>query len=254
MAKKTTSKQDADALLLRAVGLNKREVQRLHFDPMVAKGACRAGLAYVTQRASQLRRQHPGFDFDALKTLPQLCDRVAAAQREAEKASTVRVGSSPELVAAVLVWRRKLMPAAEGFAANSKLDPKAVDRIRAGKGALDLVQDVEELVQLMTPIRALAESVCGEGALKKAGDAAKAALSAMGGSEKDREAARTAADLRDRYATLVVIGHERLVATVAALSSIKEAQEIVGSLWVHNRSRRPSDPVVPQSPVVDQPE
>ncbi len=254
MAAKTTAKQDADALLLQALGLNKREVQRLRFDPLVAKAACAAGLAYLKTRSSELKRNHPGFDLDALQALPQLCDRASAAQREAEKASTVRVGTAPELVDAVREWRRKLMPVAEGLAANGKLDAKALDRIRAGKGALDLVRDVEELAALMVPVRGLVEAVCGEGVLEKADAAAKAALSAMGLSPQDTEAARVAGDLRDRYATLVSIGHERLVATVAALSSIKEAQEIVGALWTHRRSRKASEAPVVEDPVVDRPE
>jgi hypothetical protein len=222
-----------DALMVKAMNLQPGEVLKLFFDPMNASKACDGGLTYLEKRVDVLETKYPGFDLDELRGLPELCKRVSKGQRAVEMMRGVRTINAVELTAIALAWRRKLMPIAESLAANGKVDGKTVARIRSGSGNVDNVQDVIDLVPLLKRFEATVTETCGEGALASAEAAANEALEAMGHRPIDREALLNEADLRDRYATLIVRGHDRLRAAVAALSSFSNAEFVVTPLSNH---------------------
>ena len=232
-----------DAMLKKAQAVPEGDVQQLHFDPMIAKKSITDGLFYLGKRFELLKAEYAGFKIDELLLLPQLCDRVSEKQREVDTLRGVRTINSPLLTTEALGWRRKLMPIAESLAENGKLDPVAVAKIRSGRGNVDGVRDVIDLVSQLAPHEAAVTSVCGPKALERASTAANEALKALGYSQNDPELAREAAALRDRYATLVLQGYDRLKTAVAAVSTFKNAEVVVGGLS-NNPSGRPVTPEV----------
>ena len=232
-----------DVLLVRAQALARAEVVQLRFDPLSAKGACHAGLTYLAAYKEQLDSRH--FDSVLLEALPALCDRIVELQNTLAKARTQGKTKVTDAVEAALVWRRKLMPIAEALGANEKVDSAELERIRSGFGPVDNVTDVIDLVELLEPHRSKVVEMCGASALNLAQDSARAALQVLRLGNPDTEAARQAAELRDRYATLVERGHDRLRVAVAMLTSFSEAEEIVKSLRAGRGGPKAKEPEVP---------
>ena len=143
------------------------------------------------------------------------------------------------------------MPVADALSTSGLINPNAVARIRSGKGNQDAVQDVGALVVLLTPHEAAVEVLHGKGALSAANQAATAAQRALGTPTGVSLATREAADLRDRYATLIVQGHDRLRAAVAAVSSFKKATQIVGPLARRTTKKSKAMPVAPDAPAMN---
>jgi hypothetical protein len=141
------------------------------------------------------------------------------------------------------------MAIAQSLAVNGKLDTKALDRVIAGTGAFDNITDVLDLVELLTPHASLIASLCGDTAMAEAADTAREALKMVRITAPDSEASREAADLRDRYATLVERRHDRLRLAVGVLTSSRKADSIVGSLFDQTKSKSKSVAVPAPSPV-----
>lgn len=244
-----SAKAKTDVLLSKALSLADGEVVQLAFDPLNAKRSCTDGLSYLEKRAERLLREHPGFDLEGLRALPELCDRVSAMQHEVDKARGARTAGVVELVDEALAWRRRLMSSADSLVVSGKVDGKELAKIRAGTGRVDHLRDVIDLITLLAPHDAAVAAVFGADALEQAGLAANEALTALGYGPNDPEVTRMAADLRDRYATLVVRGHDRLRSAVSALSTYKNAGEVVTSLAnrTASKARVTPDPVDPPS-------
>lgn len=221
-----------DVLKLQAESIPAEAVQQgLRIDPLTAKRAFNAGIAIVSENQVELKRLFPGANLEEIFALPVLCDRFAVANSNAISSRRIKPPSAARpLIATALLWRRKLMSVAQTLVANGKVDAVAVARIRAGRGPLDGVTDVVALVALLKPFPDVIEVTCDASALSQASSAATAALSALG-SEAAPDTA--AIDLRDRYATLIARGHDRLRVAVAVLRSYREAAEVVGVLTKH---------------------
>lgn len=219
------AKVTLQTLLRRAADLRQKEVARLQFDPVEAKRACSTGLKTAKKHTRILRDQFPGFAVDELLLLPELCDALKNAQRKAQNATSP--ARSREIISGAVKWRRALLPLAQTFAEADKIDAREVAVITKGTGTSDTVQDVLELVDLLTPMKAAAESVLGAGALANASAAAKAALAAIGSVGEDNS---EEGDQRDRLATVVIQLHERLRSAVAAVTSYNEALSLVPPL------------------------
>ena len=220
----------ADALLTAAAALQKREIQQLGFDPLVAKRACRTGLETLDEYASVLVKGHKGFDLDELRALPTLCDLVLAAQRET---MTLRKlgGDDAVLLSNALTWRRRLLGLAQSLAEKGgAVDPRELRKIESGKGPTDNVQDVIDLVKLLKPAKAAVEAAHGDDALAIAEATAREAIAGLGGTGGETPQSRKAADRRDRLATLVVLRHDRLRSAVAAVTSYRQAAALVPGL------------------------
>jgi hypothetical protein len=251
MVKTAVKKKVAEqALLLEAAGLNKREVQQLGFDPLVAKRACRKGLEFVDEHQKGLARDHRGFDLAALRELPELCDLVLQAQRDTQRLRK-RGGDVLTELNTALAWRRRLLGLAQSLSeAGGSVDPRELRKIETGKGSTDNVQDVLDLAALLAPVKAAVDAAHGADALTRAQAAASAALFALGGTGAETPESRKAAERRDRLATLVVLRHDRLRVAVAAVTSFREAASLVPALQQASAASRSVEDArpTPQSP------
>lgn len=225
MAAKT---QKVDVWLQKARKLDPKAVQQLTFDPVFAKASLREGLKQLGKWRTQLQKNHKGFKLDELDALLELVDRVIVQQRIVQTAVGGR--ALKDVLPAALEWRRKLLPLAQSLAAAGLIDSARVEAIVKGQGAVDNVTDVADLVALLKPQNKRVEAMFGAGALKQAELAGNEALAALGVNRKPTVEVEDAADLRDRYATLVVLGHDRLRAAVAAVTSYARAAVLVPGL------------------------
>ncbi len=218
-----------DALLFLANSIRAEDVIQLAFDPHHAKRICGEGLSFLDRHRAALQKEHPNLDLAELDALPELCDRISRAQRETDN---LRREENParELTDDALEWRRRLLPLADSLAASHALDASVVDGIRAGRGVANQVQDVIDLTLALEPHEAVVAAAFGKGALEKARKAADAAIKSMGARSQSKTEASVSADLRDRYATMVIQRHDRLRVVVALVSSFKKAQRVVAGL------------------------
>lgn len=228
--KRAKAKQvTGDGLKEAAMALRPKEVARVTFPALEAKRSVREGLAIFKKYRDACRRLYPGIDLAQLDALPELADRLIAQQREVTRASA---GSSLDMLEpAARTWREQLLSIARVLALQGAVDAKELARIEAGRGSGDAFDDVLALVKLLTPHRAKVESLLGAGALTKAQDAARAAISALGGGSADSAGELLdARELRDRYATLLINGHDRLRLAVGLFTSYREAALLVPPL------------------------
>ncbi len=236
------AKKTGDVLLAAAMALKPKEVSRLAFDPIGAKAACRDGLTALKKFRSELQKNYKGFELDAFDELLALCDRTREQQRIVQKTTTT--GTLAQLLPAVFAWRRKLLPLAQSLAESGEISIREVNAISKGSGNADQLSDVADLVALLTPLKAKVESMVGAGALSQALAASSAANEALGAGRAPTEAASDAAELRDRYATLIVLRHDRLRAAVAAVVGYREAEARVPPLADRTRTKT----IAPPSP------
>ena len=226
-----------DVLTMHAQDLAKGEVVMLRFDPVAAKQGCVDGLTFLEANLDEITKHSPGFKLDELRALPKLCERVVDLQHVLTKLKFVRGVKAKELIASAIDWRRKLMPIAESLALNGKVDRDEYERVVLGTGAFDNVTDVLDLVELLTPHASVVTNVCGPSALIEAADVGREALNLVRIATSESAETRQAADLRDRYATLIERRHDRLRVAIAVLTSYREAESIVGSLFTNTKSR-----------------
>ena len=221
-----------DVLELQAKNLAANEVQRgLHVDALTAKRSSTAGIELVTKQKAQLEKKLPEFNFIELNALPVLCERFAVANSAAVASRHIRhAAPAGPLVVKAKAWRRKLMPVAKALETNGKIQPDDLTSLGTGRGQVDAVVGLLALVKLLTPHRDSVEATCGASALSDAAHVANEALSLIGSDQKPNI---DPMDLRDRYATLISRGHDRLRTAVAVLSSYREAEELVGPLVKH---------------------
>ncbi len=246
MAAKT---QKADVWLQKARKLDPKAVQKLNFDPVEAKPALREGLKQLGKWRAYLIKNHKGFNLAEFDALLELVDRVIVQQRIVQTA----VGSRPlkEVLPAALEWRRKLLPFTESLVAGGRVDGARYAAVLKGYGSVDNVTDVADLVALLTPHVKLVEAAFGKGALTQASLASNEALAAMGVNQAPTVEVEAAADLRDRYATLVVQGHDRLRSALAAATTYRDAVTLVPPLVRGSSPKKadaPSDTPKPPSP------
>lgn len=250
MKAKNSDSVIGDVLVKRAADLPQSAVQpHLHIHPVLAKRAFTAGLAFLAEHDAEISKRYPGLELEELRSLPALCDRLGDAQHAVGGESPIHSKASRALFAAGLRWRRKLMPVAATLAANGKLDQDALAEVRAGNGTADNLRDVIDLVELLQPHNALVELACGHSALAEATTAARAALDAMGSQTTSTAERRRAIDVRDRIATVVLMGHDRMRVAVALMSSIRHAINLVGPL--SRRGTRRIKVLSPVEPVVN---
>ncbi len=201
-------KAKSDVLLEAAQALRPREVTQLSFDPLQAKHAVSDGLKALQKHRAALQRSYPGFVLAELEVLPELCDRIAEQQRVVQKASSA--GAVAEVASPAQLWRRQLLLIATGLSLGGGVDARSLAAIERGSGLADNLRDVLDLAVLLAPHRTKVEALHGPGALAKAEQAARTALDALGGGTDRSVLVKDAAALRDRYATLVVLRHDRL--------------------------------------------
>ena len=234
-----------DALLFLANSIRAEDIIQLAFDPQHVKVICGEGLSFLDRHRAALQKDYPTLELAELDALPELCDRILRAQRETDN---LRREENParELTGDALEWRRRLLPLADSLVADHALDVSVVDGIRAGRGVVNQVQDVIDLTHALEPHEAVVAAAFGKGALAKARTAADAAIKSRGAKSQSKTEATASADLRDRYATMVIQRHDRLRVVVALVSSFKQAQRVVAGL--RRAGRRKAKTLVPPVP------
>lgn len=228
-------KQTGDALLTAALAIPRKEVRKLSFDLNFAKGQLRVGLQRAEKFRAELKKLYPGIEFDELLETLELCDRAIAQQRIVQKANSS--GSIAERVNEALSWRRRLLPAAQILAESGLVNARALAAIVGGKGVNDNVRDVIDLVKLLAPQKAQVEKMLGTGAIDSAAAAAEAAVQSLSNGAAPSKDIEEAAELRDRYATLIVQRHDRLRAAFAVLVSYREAEQLAPPLIDGSRGK-----------------
>jgi hypothetical protein len=233
-------KSVVDSIDTAAAALNKAEVKQLKFDPLFAKTACDTGLKLFKPHRGELKAKYSSFNLDELDELPVIADRLRAVQRRIQTASGA--AGSLESILEGLSWRGQLMPIAESLAKANKVDQKKVGVITRGRGQSDNVQDVLDLVALLTDHRAVVEAIAGANALTSATNAANRALGKQGTTgELDADAVNR----RDRYATLLTQRHDRLRSAYAAVTSFAEALEQIPALRSGGSVKKQPEPPAP---------
>jgi len=251
MSAKLNKEAAVDAALIeKAHAVPAEEIVPLRYEPVVAAQACNQGLSFLKDHRPMLMKGYPGIDMKELQILPALCLQLSLAKLDVQRLSAETGASQTETVAAALEWRRKLIVLAEALAANALVSATEVSRIREGQGTVDYLTDVIALVALLKPHEAIVEATCGKGALVDAEKQAHAGLTYLGTLNDPtlRAQERAAIELRDRFATLVTNGHDRLRVAVAAVSSFREAQEIVPSLFGGRKRKAKASEEVEPSP------
>jgi len=240
----TTNSNEAvvphDAWLAGAQGVRIESLRRLTFDPIEARRACVVGLTTLQASLDTLKKSHPGFDVKSLMGLPELCTRVSDLQHLIDAKRQVEGAFELTLVSDARAWRKKLMPLANACVVMGRIDAIEVARIRSGpRTTLAYLRDVQDLVKLLAGHEDIVDTTYGENALERAGTAAQRAIAVLG--LTDNAELREAIDLRDRFATLLFEGHDRLRVAVAAVTSYTRAAALVPPLRKH-RSRKISEP------------
>ncbi len=216
-------KRKPDALLVAALALAQGDVSRLTFEPLAAKRQCSTALNRLAKFRGELQRDYPRFKLAEFDALPELCDRIRAQQYELKVAPRPNEGMLAARAPAALGWRRSLLSLAAAFSETGLVSPPQLAGIKQGKGLVDNLHDVIDLVTLLTPLRARVEAALGKGALTEARAAAVRAIDVAVAPRRRSDEALAVAALRDRYATLVVTRHDRLRAAFAAVVGYREA-------------------------------
>ncbi len=239
-AKGTTKASKVDAIDSAAAALSKAEVKQLQFDPLLGKRAGDVGLKKLKPYRKELARDYKAFDLEELDELPVIADRLRAEQRKVQMASDA-AGTLDSILSA-LGWRQQLLPIAQGLAKAGRIDQKRLDAIARGTGQTDNVQDVLDLVAVLTAHQAAVEGIAGPGSLASATTAANLALGKQGTTgEGDPHAAQR----RDRYATLFVKRYDRLRVAYAAVTSFADALADLPGLRAGARAVKADEPTPP---------
>lgn len=228
-------KKSSDPLLDAALALPRSEVSRLKFHPLMARRICRTALNVLERHRETLASDYPGFVLEEFDALPELCIRVGELQYHANRSTRATVGELAKRTPQVFAYRRELLNIARSFAARGLVDRKTVTRISKGRGKVDNLTDVLDLVLLLTPHKAKVELILERGVLTAAKTAADEALSLIGVGRGPDDAMLETADLRDRYATLVERRYDRLRVALAAVLGLREALKKTRSIGRETR-------------------
>jgi hypothetical protein len=224
----TNKRSKVDALERDALALPKSEVRRSTLEPELAKKNSLVGIKAIDARRAALKKDHPGFRYDELVTVPLLADRVRDTVAAFELAKPGARGLKAKL-STIASSRQVMLPLAVAFARAGTIDQKVVGRIEKGSGPKDMVQDVRSLAGVLAPVRSNLPAST-RALIDEAEALADTVAPLLGVADQDDAEAKRLADLRDRYATLLQKRHERLRAAVAALYSMDEVDTLAPSL------------------------
>ncbi|HEU4533903.1 MAG TPA: hypothetical protein VFS00_07280 [Polyangiaceae bacterium] len=189
------------------------EVERLSVDPAVAYHNVVAGVEAVLAR-EELVRKLPGVDAKELRSLPALCLGLAFATLQVDREGRSD-GQTRALLREAASLRRTLMAGAEALAAAGLVPAAAVTKVREGRGPIDLADDCVALAALF---RKHAPALRGKTAVtaaltKRAAELGTELRTRLKPGRTRRAGAKpgeSEAELRDRFWTLLVRGHDKL--------------------------------------------
>ncbi len=222
---KKKSAPKVDSIDRAAAAIARGDVVRLAFDPLEAKHSVNTGLKVIEKHRATLSKNFPGFNLDELDELPEIFERLRAAQLLVHQAG--QPSNVLSLVKRALAYRRELISFARTMAERALVDVRELTKIEAGSGQSDNLDDVKRLAKLLEPVRARVDAAIEAGILELANQSAVDALAAQGGGTADLS---TLTERRDRLATLVVQRHDRVRAAMAAVTSMNEAMTRIPAL------------------------
>ena len=145
------ARSDAEASYQRylklAMALPKDELLPYRLDPQLALYNVKFGLASLEGSWAQLKKALPLLNFQMLEDLPALCQAVIAASTQVTGPERSD-GEVTALLAEARTLRSLLLTTASALALAGQLPTLAVDKIRAGKGFIDMARDCIELALL----------------------------------------------------------------------------------------------------------
>ena len=210
------SQQDCERFSPAARALDVRDVKPFRGDPSLAYHNVAEGVEAVLERKEQVRDELPTADLDAIEALPNValavCFAASQVDRGAVPASEInaRLARAREL-------RDLLLSGAVALKKAKVLPARAVEKIEAGRGAIDAAQDLVDLAALYTGNAAAlrGKTVISAAEIREAAALGTELLTML----RPKSARRTrkapaevvnAVELRDRLGTLLIQGHDRL--------------------------------------------
>lgn len=200
----------------------------------------REGVAAVLSEASRLREDVPKYDFDRMRTLPDLVLAVIYAvglvDRRAPKSTRTLIAEAAQL-------RGKLLLAAETLATAGLVPSNEVIRIRKGKGFIDIADDCIALGRLFNDH---ADAIRGKSAVtalevreaSELGTRLRTILRPKGTRKAPPEPALAQAlENRDRLWTLLVERYELVRRAGVWLFGLEKGSELVPALGSRVRAK-----------------
>jgi len=186
------------------------EVRTYRADASLAYHNIQRGLDAIAPHIDQIKIELPKVDLTRLQALGDLALAVIYAAARIDRASD---GSTPALLEKASKLREVLLKSAEALSAAEIVPTRAVEKIREGKGKIDIAQDCVDLAALFKQYE---NEVQGKSAVTTAqieeaatvGTELLTRLKPKG--TKTKDPAEAEANTRDRLWTLLVQGHRDL--------------------------------------------
>ncbi|MDI3291572.1 hypothetical protein [Polyangium sp. 15x6] len=141
------SQKAYDDFLPAAQDLPEADVRTFRADASLAYHNVKSGLDAIAPHTARIAEELPKVDVAELQKLDDLALAVIYAAAQVDRSSD---GSTPALMEQARVLRDVFIKSADALAAAGILPARAVEKIRAGKGGIDLAQDCVDLAALFT--------------------------------------------------------------------------------------------------------
>ncbi len=237
-----------NAVFVQAAALSSGNLKAFVFALDVVRQNARIGIAAIEPHHETLKRLFKKY----VPAEPRLTVLLDALQEATERLDEARPKSKINLQLVAQIWkdRESLMPQLEAWGVNGIIDPKDVERIRAGSGSMDAAQDVIAIASIVNRKPKLKSKMFGAELLDERVERAKAYLAIAtpeGTSEVPNRALQEARDLQTRVWTLVAAQYDQLWLHGAAiyLRDVDEHVPLLGSRVVTKRGA-PDAPPVPE--------
>ncbi|MDC3988422.1 hypothetical protein [Polyangium jinanense] len=204
------SQKAYDDFLPAAQDLPEADVRTFRADPSLAYHNVKSGLDAIAPHIARITEELPKVDVAALQTLDDLALAVIYAAAQVDRSSD---GSTPALLEKARAHRDVLIKSADALAAAGLIPLRTVEKIRAGKGGIDLAQDCVDLAALFTKH---AKDIKGKTAVTAASIKEAATIGTdllkrvKPKGTKSKDPALDSVKVRDRLWTLLVQRHRDL--------------------------------------------
>jgi len=204
------SQKAYEDLLPEAQAIPESEIRPFRADGSLAYHNVQRGLDAIAPHIDQIKVELPTVDLTRLQALGDLALAVIYAAAQVDRASD---GSTPAFLEKARALRDVLVKSADALAASDIFPARAVERIREGRGSIDLAQDCVDLAALFKKYE---NEIQGKTAVTTAQieDAATVGTELLTRLKpkgtKTKDPAEAEANTRDRLWTLLVQGHRDL--------------------------------------------
>ncbi|APR88075.1 hypothetical protein A7982_13424 [Minicystis rosea] len=206
------SQKAYDDFLPAAQAIDASDVRPFRADASLAYHNVERGLDAVAGHIDRIKSELPKVSVSKLQQLSDIALAVMFASAQVDRGSD---GATPGLLKRARELRDPLIKSADALAASGVIPARAVEKIHAGRGSIDLAQDCVDLAALFTKH---AKEVKGKTAVNAAQIKEAAAvgtdllkrLKRRGTKTKAQPGVTDAIDARDRLWTLLVLRHGEL--------------------------------------------